>query len=144
MENFMKSKGKENEKNEGVESFINVTFGSDEEEVEVLMVQEEKKKIQEIYELLILHVPNIFAQGKNGFQSLRSGDLKIIDSLMIVIKEMKNSKNLHELIGSTIKGDGLIFSYQVEKVNVNFINNKASHLCELGEKVELLAQVEYI
>ena len=44
--------------------------------------------------------------------SCRGGDLKITKGLMIM---MKGVKNLYELLGSTIRGDGLICSHEIEK-----------------------------
>ncbi|OMO98751.1 hypothetical protein CCACVL1_04074 [Corchorus capsularis] len=51
--------------------------------------------------------------------SCRGGDLKITKGSMIVMKGVKNSKNLYELIGSTIRGDGSVSSHQLEKKDVD-------------------------
>ncbi|OMP03212.1 hypothetical protein CCACVL1_02506 [Corchorus capsularis] len=56
--------------------------------------------------------------------SRRGGDLKISKGSMIVMKGVENSKNLYELIGSTIRGDGSVSSHQIEKKDVDLPTKK--------------------
>ncbi|OMO91899.1 Glycosyl transferase, family 43 [Corchorus capsularis] len=63
--------------------------------------------------------------------SCRGGGLKISKGSMIVMKGVKNSKNLYELIGSTIRGDGSVSSHQIEKKDVDFPTKKKVTFADL-------------
>ncbi|OMO71892.1 hypothetical protein CCACVL1_18036 [Corchorus capsularis] len=63
--------------------------------------------------------------------SCRGGGLKITKGSMIVMKGVKNSKNLYELIGSTIKGDGSVSSHQIEKKDVDLPTKKKVTFADL-------------
>ncbi|OMO88295.1 hypothetical protein CCACVL1_08477 [Corchorus capsularis] len=63
--------------------------------------------------------------------SCRGGGLKIIKGSMIVMKGVKNSKNLYELIGSTIRGDGSVSSHQIEKYDVDLSIKKKVTFADL-------------
>ena len=49
------------------------------------------------------------------------------------MKGVKNSKNLYELLGSTIRGDGLICSHEIEK-NMDVASTKKVTFVDLVKR----------
>ncbi|XVF23302.1 hypothetical protein REPUB_Repub13aG0025600 [Reevesia pubescens] len=114
MKNFMKAK--ENEKNKRVESSANVAAGDSDYEVEVLMVQEEKKDTRDVW-VFDSAYSQTYSLGY-GY-SAQEGGMNITKCSRIVMNGVENSKTLYEFMGSTIKGGKLMSSCQVENKNVN-------------------------